>query len=71
MDIYGDNMLIATVLANQFRQDLLNAGKGDGNHAFSLATPQSLKNGQPHTITVAIHNTDTPLGNTPKMLTCP
>ncbi len=71
VDIYGDNMLIAVVLADQFRQDLANVGKGNGNHAFSLATPQSLKNGQPHTITVAIHNTDTPLGNTPKMLTCP
>lgn len=71
VDIYSDNVLIATNPADQFRQDLLNAGKGNGDHAFSLATPASLKDGHTHTISVGIHKTDIPLGNTFRMINCP
>jgi hypothetical protein len=71
VDIYSDNMFITTVPADQFRQDLLNAGVGNGQHAFNLATPMSLKDGQTHTITIAFHNTDIPLHNTPRMINCP
>ena len=71
VDIYSDNKLIATVAADQFRQDLANAGKGNGFHAFNFPTPASLKDGQTHTILVAVHNTDIPLGNTFRMITCP
>ena len=42
VDIYSDGVLVATVPANQFRADLLAAGKGNGVHAFSLATPGAL-----------------------------
>lgn len=68
--IYADGSLLATVSANQFRQDLLDAGKGNGAHAFSLATPASLKDGQPHEIRVRYAGTNIDLGTTPKSLTC-
>jgi len=70
VDIYADGNLLITVLANQFRQDLLNAGKGNGNHGFSFPTPLALKDGAQHTITVAFANTSTALINSPKNLVC-
>ena len=39
VDILSDEVLITTIAADQFRQDLLDAGKGNGVHGFSLATP--------------------------------
>ena len=46
VDIYDGDRLLASVPARDFRKDL----KGDGKHAFRLATPASLKDGRPHTI---------------------
>ena len=71
VDIYNGGTVIATVVANQFRQDLLNAGKGNGVHGFSFFVPNSLKNGQPHTISVGFTGTLTALFNTPKTINCP
>ena len=50
VDIYDGDTLLASVPARDFRKDLLDRGRGDGNHGFRLATPASLKDGQPHTI---------------------
>jgi hypothetical protein len=71
VDIYSDNVLIATVAADQFRQDLLDAGVGNGLHAFNLVTPMSLKDGQTHKISVGIHDTDMALTNTFRNINCP
>lgn len=70
VDIHSDGVLIGTVVANQFRQDLLDAGIGDGTHAFVFPVPESLKDNQPHTITVEIANSNIPIANTPQMLNC-
>ena len=70
VDIYDGTTLIATVAANVFRQDLLNAGLGNGAHGFSFATPASLKNGQPHTIRVKFAGTSTDLATTGKAINC-
>jgi hypothetical protein len=72
VDVFGDNILLATVPANQFRQDLLNAGKGNGVHAFTLATPPSLRDGNIHTIVVKIAGTSVQLTNSPSSINnCP
>src|ERR1044072_4916590 len=68
VDIFDGATKIATVLANEFRSDL--TSKGNGFHAFNFATPNSLKNGQTHTITVKFANTQFPLSETPKSLNC-
>lgn len=39
VDLYDGSIPLVTVVANQFRQDLLNAGIGNGYHAFSIPTP--------------------------------
>jgi len=50
IDIYDGDRLLASVPARDFRKGLIDFGKGDGKHAFRLATPASLKDGRPHTI---------------------
>jgi fibronectin type 3 domain-containing protein len=68
--IYADGQLMATVLAIQFRQDLVNAGIGNGYHGFVFNTPASLKDGQAHSIRVRFSGTNTDLSSTPRIITC-
>jgi RHS repeat-associated protein len=70
VDIYDGNTLIETVAANQFRQDLVDAGIGNGSHGYSIATPASLKNGAAHTIRVKFGGTTAELSGSPKSMTC-
>jgi hypothetical protein len=58
VDVYADSQLLATVLADQFRQDLLNRRMGDGRHGFGLTTPDSLKDGKAHLIGIKVSGTD-------------
>ena len=44
VDVYSDGAFLTSVPANQFRQDLRNAGIGNGVHGVSFATPNSLRN---------------------------
>lgn len=44
--------IVATVRANQFRQDLLNAGIGNGQHGFSFTLPDRLRDGRSYGIYV-------------------
>ncbi len=70
VDIYAGSTFVATVQANQFRQDLLNADKGNGFHAFVFNVPESLKNGQTQTISVRFGGTGTNLGSSPRSIVC-
>ncbi len=70
VDIYDGGSKIMTVLAGIFRQDLLIAGKGNGYHGFSIATPDSLKDGRAHTIYVKYSGTSNNLNTTGKTVTC-
>lgn len=45
----GDHFL-TNISANQFRQNLADAGYGNGRHAFRLPTPPQIKDGQSHSI---------------------
>src|ERR1041384_1571558 len=65
----GDQPL-TTAIAATFRQDLLDAGKGDGKHSFNVPVPTWLKNGKPHSIQVKVAGTGIYLKNSPKELTC-
>lgn len=59
VNIYDGNILLASqVLADIFRQDLVNAGKGNGKHGFSYTVPQNIKDGRAHSISVRFLNTD-------------
>jgi len=70
VDIYANGGFIATVSANLPRQDLVNAGKGNGFHAFVFNVPSWLRNGQQQSIAVRFGGTSTQLTWSPRQITC-
>jgi glycosyltransferase involved in cell wall biosynthesis len=70
VDIYDGGSLLATVKANEFRRDLLTAGKGAGKYAFSYPVSKRLKNGKPHEIWVKVAGTNFALVSTPQEINC-
>ncbi|MBA3320201.1 MAG: hypothetical protein H0T45_01970, partial [Pyrinomonadaceae bacterium] len=70
VDVYADNNLVATGTANQNRPDVAAAGFGTGYYGFSIPTPATLKDGQPHTISVRFAGTTTDLSTTPRQILC-
>lgn len=69
-DIIVDGNLMQSVNANEFRGDLLNAGIGDGYHAFRWTTPGSVRDGLTHVITVQYGGTAVATSNSPLSLLC-
>jgi len=67
-DILVDGVLYQSVLANQFRGDLVTFG--GGNHSFRWTTPGALRDGIAHTITVRYGGTSQNTSNTPRPLQC-
>ncbi len=59
-----------TTVASNFRQDLLNAGKGNGAHGYSFAVPNSIKTNQQQTIWGRVQGSTYVLMWSPKTLTC-
>jgi hypothetical protein len=70
VSIYDGTTLLGTVSANLFRQDLLNADKGNGAHGFAFNLPASLINGPSHSISVRFSGTSSNLSNSPQPLAC-
>ena len=70
VEIYDGNTLLATVTADSFRQDLLDARKGNGSHAFNYTLPAQLRDGKPHTIRTKIAGTDMDLALSSKTINC-
>ena len=61
------------VPADQFRQDLLEAGHGNGKHGFTSTLPASVKDGRTYPIRVNITGSNftlEPLASTPQSVTC-
>lgn len=61
---------IATVRANQFRQDLVNAGIGNGQHGFVFNVPSILRDGNSHVITIKYGGLVEQLNLSPGSITC-
>jgi hypothetical protein len=57
VNIYDNGAFLMTVTANQFRQDLLNEGIGNGYHSFKMATPYQLMDGKNHFISAIVNGT--------------
>lgn len=70
VDILDGTNVIATLLADEFRQDLLNAGKGDGRHAFRFPIGNNLKDGQKHTLSARVTGHTFVLKSGPKVIEC-
>ncbi|RRB13679.1 family 78 glycoside hydrolase catalytic domain [Larkinella knui] len=61
---------IDAILADIFRQDLKTANKGNGNHGYAFAVPESLKDNQSHTIWARVEGAAYVLRQSPKSITC-
>jgi Domain of unknown function (DUF4082) len=71
VEIYADFYLIATVPADRFRRDLSLAGWENPYHGFLFSTPNSLKDGKTHQITVTFAGTGgVGLSGNPKFIAC-
>ena len=71
VDIIEADKIVGTATADVFRQDLKDAGIGDGVHGFRVPLPPSLKDGHSHTISVKASGSDFELQGSPKTITCP
>lgn len=71
VNILNGSTLVATLLADQFRPDLLSGGFGTGYYGFNYPLPQSLMDGNAHTIAVQIAGTGIALSGSPRTITCP
>lgn len=71
LEFFANGNSIGTIDANIFRQDLKDAGKGNGIHAYTFPTPASIKNGQTYSISAKVYNSTYVLKWAPKNLTCP
>ncbi|RRB00009.1 putative Ig domain-containing protein [Larkinella rosea] len=61
---------VGTTLANIYRTDLKDAGKGNGTHGYVFSTPESLKDNQTHTLWGRVQGSNYVLMWAPKNLTC-
>jgi hypothetical protein len=70
VDVYDGDTLLATVTADDFRQDLLAAGIGNGQHSFTYPVPPRLKDGKARSIKMKFAGTNIDLANTPMLINC-
>jgi hypothetical protein len=71
VEFFANDNSIGTVNADLFRQDLKDAGKGNGAHAYTFPTPTSVRNGTTYSISAKVQNSSYVLKWAPKELTCP
>jgi hypothetical protein len=67
---FGSLFYIGTAQANLFRQDLLNAGKGNGYHAFVFNLPAQFRDGNTYNIAVVYGGTIQQLTWSPRTIRC-
>lgn len=70
LELLVNGAVNATFTAAEYRQDLVNAGKGNGQHGFNFSPPANLKNGQPQTISLRVQGSSFLLTGSPKTITC-
>jgi membrane protein involved in D-alanine export len=70
VDLWDGEHYVMTIPADQSRQDLVDAGYGDGQHGFWIATPPLVKDGRSHEIHLRIAGTTHELTNSPQVLVC-
>lgn len=68
--IYDGNEVIGRVMADGFRQDLADAGKGNGRHAFHMPVPARICDGEEHLIHAQVEGVPPPLHIPPRSFTC-
>ncbi len=70
VDLWDGEHYLMTFPADKFRQDLADAGYGNGRHAFRISTPLRLKNGYSHVIHLRVSGAKRDLANTSRVIVC-
>lgn len=70
VEIVADGNVVTTAEASQFRSDLAGAGVGDGDHAFAVRTPDIIRDGLAHNVTVRVAGSSFVLPGSPKTVSC-
>jgi hypothetical protein len=73
IELYDGDRLLTTVVADQYRQDLADAHKGNGKHLFIEPPPAEIKDGKAHAIRAVVKDANyalRPLADTPSSVTC-
>lgn len=71
LDVYdGATLILPNSPANQSRPDVAAYLGDNGLHGYTIPTPASLKNGQPHTIAIKFAGSSQHLIGSPRTITC-
>ena len=71
VELWDGDKHITTLPANEFRQDLVDAGYGNGRHAFRILTLPQLKDHRSHVIHFRVAGTKQELTGSPRVIQCP
>ena len=70
VELWDSGQYLMNISANQFRKDLVDAGYGNGRHAFRFATPSQFKDGHSHVIRLRVADTRDDLTGTQRTIVC-
>ncbi|WP_421830343.1 hypothetical protein [Larkinella sp.] len=70
VEVVANGQVVGSFTASEFRQDLQNAGKGNGQHSFNFAPPASIKNGQNQSISLRVQGSSFTLEQGPRTIQC-
>jgi hypothetical protein len=71
IDLYEEKEYVTTIVADQFRENLRDAGYGNGRHAFRVQTPPQFKDGRPHKLSISVTGTKKKITPAPRIIRCP
>jgi hypothetical protein len=71
VDIYDGTELVATILANEYREAVAKLAKDNGKHGFEYRFPVYTHDGLEHTIAVKFAGTNIDLNHSPKTIVLP
>ena len=71
VDLFEEKEYVTTIVANQFREDLSDAGYGNGRHAFRVQTPLQFKDRRPHVLSISVTGTTKKITPAPRIILCP
>jgi membrane protein involved in D-alanine export len=70
VEVWDGEHFLATISANQFQQNLADAGYGNGQHAFRLPTPPQVKDGHSHLIRLRVADTKNDVARLQQVIAC-
>ena len=70
VELWRDDECVLRVPANQYREDLVDAGYGNGRHGFRIPLPEVFKDGRSHLMHLRIAGEKRDLADTTRTIVC-